>query len=98
MQHQNKSPRRRTNPLTQAWVTITIRKHPSHNRKEPGIFSTSSRGPARRSHDRRGYDLLGLSAGMFDHTSWHPYLIPPGGTTHAGAAVVRPSRLNGLTI
>ena len=60
-------------------ITITIRKHPSHNREEPGIFSTCNRGPARRSHDRRGYDLLGLSAGMFDHTYWHPHL--PQGTT-----------------
>ena len=43
------------------------------------MFSTTNRGPARGSHDRGGYDLLGLSAGMFDHTSWHPYL--PQGTT-----------------
>ena len=43
-------------------IAITIRKQPSHNRKEPGIFSTTSRGPARGSHDRGGYDLLGLSA------------------------------------
>ena len=55
-------------------ITITIRKHPSHNREEPGISSTCNRGPARRSHDRRGYNLLGLSAGMFDHTPWHPHL------------------------
>ena len=60
-------------------ITITIRKHPSHNRKAPGIFSTRDRGPARGSHDRGGYDLLVLSAGMFDHTPWHPHL--PQGTT-----------------
>ena len=41
-------------------ITITIRKHPSHNREEPGISSTTNRGPARGSHDRGGYDLLML--------------------------------------
>ena len=76
-------------------ITITIRKHPSHNREEPGISSTTNRGPARGSHDRGGYDLLVLSAGMFDHTPWHPHL-PQGtipGLVPAAVWSPRPFRL-----
>ena len=46
-------------------IAITIRKH--------WIYSTSSRGPV-GPIDRGGCDLLVPSAGMFDHTSWHPCL------------------------
>ena len=64
-------------------ITITIRKHPSHARKEPRVSSTSSRGPV-GPIDRRGCDLLVPPAGIGEHTSWHPCL--PKGTTHRARA------------